>query len=74
MEGYQSRKTLEVMKRTTKCETEMRTTLTAVRQVGGAGESAGCGSGPCLGKKMRKRSMLKGDIVSKGMGAAMSGL
>jgi hypothetical protein len=74
MEGYQSRKTLEVMRRTMKCETEMNTTLTAVFHVGGAGASAGCGSGPGLGKKMRKRNMLGKENSQSVWYDAMTGL
>lgn len=56
--GYQSRNTLETTSTVKKWNTHVRTTNSAVRQVGGAGESAGWGSGPGWGKNIRNRNIL----------------
>jgi hypothetical protein len=56
--GYQSRKTADNITTTTKCATDMRTTVRASFHDGGGGASEGCSSGAGVGKKTRKRSIL----------------
>jgi hypothetical protein len=56
--GYQRRNTLETTSIVQKWNTHVRTTNRAVRQVGGAGESEGWGSGPGCGKNMRNKNIL----------------
>jgi hypothetical protein len=63
-EGYQSSMTADVIRRAKKCRTQVSTTVSAVRQVGGEGASAGCGSGPGWGKNIKKRNILQQQFVS----------
>jgi hypothetical protein len=58
LSGDHSRNASDKIKTMKKWKTQVSTTIRAVRQVGRAGASDGCGSGPGLGKKMRKRNIL----------------